>query len=144
MSLIAFNAWRQAFAISFHDLLRRDGRMAAGAPDVSVVITVKNRSRMLLDCMRGLAAQSLAFDRFEVVLVDNCSSEDLSVVVAKARTMGLDICMTRTAVDRGPAPARNLGVSLSRGRVIAFTDSDCRPTPDWLAASLPHFDNPTV
>ena len=62
----------------------------------------------------------------------------LAPVVEEARSMGLDIRMVRTAVDRGPAPARNLGVSLARGDIIAFTDSDCRPTPDWLAAARPH------
>ena len=116
-----------------------------GAPPVfSIVISVKNRSGMLLDCMRGLASQSLGLDRFEAVLVDNCSAEDLSPVVAKAQEMGLNIRMVRTAVDNGPAPARNLGVSLARGDIIAFTDSDCRPTPDWLASALPHFSDPGV
>lgn len=117
---------------------------AGGTPDFSVVISVKNRSDMLRDCMRGLAGQSIGAARFEVVVVDNCSSEDLSPVIADARTMGLDIRMVRTAVDNGPAPARNLGVSLARGTIIAFTDSDCRPTPDWLAAAWPHFDDPGV
>jgi glycosyltransferase involved in cell wall biosynthesis len=116
----------------------------AEAPICSVVISVKNRSGMLLDCMRGLAAQSIGLDRFEVVVVDNCSSENLSLIVAQAQTMGLDIRMVRTQIDRGPAPARNLGVASSRGAIIAFTDSDCRPTPDWLGAALPHFDHPDV
>lgn len=121
-----------------------EAAIAGRIPDVSVVISVKNRSAMLLDCMRGLAAQRFGHDRFEVVVVDNCSSEDLSPVIEQARAMGLDIRMVRTERDGGPAPARNLGVSLARGRIIAFTDSDCRPTADWLATIHPHFDNQRV
>ncbi len=113
-------------------------------PEFSVVISVKNRSGMLLDCMRGLAGQSFGLDRFEVVVVDNCSSEDLSPVIAKARDMGLDIRMIRTDRDGGPAPARNQGVAVARGRIIAFTDSDCRPTPDWMVAAYPHFQDDRV
>lgn len=114
------------------------------APDVSVVISVKNRSGMLLDCMRGLAAQRFGRERFEVVVIDNCSSEDLAPVIVQARAMGLDVRMTRTERDGGPAPARNLGVSLARGRIIAFTDSDCRPTANWLDTVVPHFDDDRV
>ena len=118
---------------------------AAGeTPRVSVVISVHNRALMLLDCLKGLAAQSLGRDAFEVVIVDNCSTEDLSPTFAQGRALGLDLHVARTAQDHGPAPARNLGVQMARGAVIAFTDSDCRPTPHWLAHALPRFDDPAI
>jgi glycosyltransferase involved in cell wall biosynthesis len=110
----------------------------------SVVISCKNRTEMLRDCMRGLAEQTIGLDRFEVVLIDNCSTEDLGVVAAEARAMGLTLRMARTERDGGPAPARNIGVSMASAPIIAFTDSDCRATPDWLAAALPHFDDPRL
>jgi glycosyltransferase involved in cell wall biosynthesis len=110
-------------------------------PRVTVVISCRNRSDLLRDCLAGLSAQTLGLANFEVVLVDNRSTEDLSVVVDEAATAGLDIRMFRTERDGGPAPARNLGVGKARAPIIAFTDSDCRPRPDWLAALLPHFDD---
>lgn len=94
---------------------------------------------MLGDCLRGLAAQTLPHEDFEVVVIDNCSTEDLSPVIAQARGLGLQIQFARTREDRGPAPARNLGVQMARGAVIAFTDSDCRPVPQWLALGLDEF-----
>jgi len=121
-----------------------DADAGAPPPEVSVVISCRNRSDLLRDCMRGLARQTIGLDRFEVVLVDNQSTEDLSIVVAEARAMGIDIRMLRTTEDRGPAPARNLGVAHARGAIIAFTDSDCRPSADWLAAALPHFTDPDL
>lgn len=118
---------------------------ASDLPKVSVVISVKNRAEMLWDCFRGLGAQSYPRERFEVVVIDNCSSDDLSPVMARAREeLGLVIVTRRTAVDRGPAPARNIGVSLASGEIIAFTDSDCRPTPEWMALGAAEFANQKV
>lgn len=113
--------------------------------EVSIVISVHNRAAMLNDCFRGIAAQTLPKDRFEVVLIDNCSTEELQPVLDEARSaLGLRIVTARTAQDRGPAPARNMGVGLASGRIIAFTDSDCRPTPRWLELGLAAFDEPGV
>lgn len=113
--------------------------------EVNVVISAQNRERLLFDCFRGLAEQTLGRERFEVVLVDNMSPQPLDGVVERARReLGLNIRYARTTEDRGPAPARNLGVSLSRAPILAFTDSDCRPDPGWLAAGLAGFADPSV
>ncbi len=113
-------------------------------PEVSVVVSVKNRAAMMGDCLKGLLAQTLPRERFELVLVDNCSTEDLRAVADAARGAGLNVTYLRTERDGGPAPARNQGVAAARGPVIAFTDSDCRPSPGWLAAGLAAFDDPLV
>lgn len=115
------------------------------APDVSVVISCKNRQAMLWDCFLGLAGQTLPRDRFEVVLMDNVSSDDLAAVADRARReLGLAVTCTRMQTDRGPAPARNRGVELARAPIIAFTDSDCRPDPHWLEAGLSAFADPAI
>lgn len=114
-------------------------------PRVSVVISVKNRSALLWDCLLGLAEQSLPRELFEVVIIDNMSSEDLTRVFDRGRTeLGLTIRTARTERDRGPAPARNLGVAMAQAPIIAFTDSDCRPSPAWLSQVVSAFDDPTV
>ncbi|MEJ0017332.1 MAG: glycosyltransferase [Acetobacteraceae bacterium] len=113
--------------------------------DVSVVISAKNRSVLLWDCFQGLAAQTIGKDRFEVVLIDNVSSEDLGAVAERARgELGLSIRTARTERDRGPAPARNLGVTMAAAPIIAFTDSDCRPHPEWLAIGVAVFADPAI
>lgn len=112
---------------------------------VSVVISVKNRATLLWDCLLGLAEQTLPRDRFEVVIIDNMSSEDLNAVFDRGRTiLGLPIRSARTTEDRGPGPARNMGVAMANGPIIAFTDSDCRPDPAWLATMITAFDDPRV
>jgi GT2 family glycosyltransferase len=115
------------------------------SPSVSVVISVKNRAVLMWDCLVGLARQGIGRDRFEVVMVDNVSTDDLRAVAARAETeLGLRIKYARMREDHGPAPARNHGVELATAPIIAFTDSDCRPDPDWLAHGLTAFDTPAV
>ncbi len=119
--------------------------MSAKLPDASVVISVKNRSRMLWDCFEGLAAQTLGRGSFEVLLIDNCSTEDLGPVIQRARAeLGLAIRSARTAVDKGPAPARNVGASMALAPILALTDSDCRPHPEWLARGIALFRDEAV
>ena len=56
-------------------------------------------------------------------MIDNCSTEALEPVLERARTeWGLYIRSDRTKQDRGPAPARNIGVRMARGDLIAFTN----------------------
>jgi len=114
-------------------------------PEISVVIAALNRPQLLFECFRGLAEQSLGRERFEVVLVDDCSPKPLDEVAERARTeLGLTVRYARTQVGRGPGPARNLGASLARAPILAFTDNDTRPDPEWLAAGLAAFADPKV
>ncbi|MEM7363062.1 MAG: glycosyltransferase [Pseudomonadota bacterium] len=98
----------------------------------SVVIPTKERYELTRDALIGLAAQSLPISDFEVVVVDNGSTDD-----SADRLRELDWPFRCRIVDNpspghGPAPARNYGVSVAEGELIAFLDSDCRPDPNWL------------
>jgi glycosyltransferase involved in cell wall biosynthesis len=113
--------------------------------EVAVVIPCLNRELLLFECFRGLSEQTLSRQRFEVILVDDMSPKPLEGVVERARReLALNIRYARTTVRHGPAPARNLGASLATAPILAFTDSDCRPAPDWLAKSVAAFAGPGV
>lgn len=104
---------------------------------LSVIISTKNRRSLLADAMRGLAAQTLDPSTFEVIILDNLSTEDIAGLVEEWRTrVGFEIRYHRMPVDGGPSPSRNEGARMARGGILAFTDSDCRPAPGWLAAGL--------
>jgi GT2 family glycosyltransferase len=96
---------------------------------ISVVVPVRDGSASLPALLRALAAQTLARDRFEVVVVDNASRD---ATAQTARGGGADVVVAEPVPGR--ARARNAGVSAARGRRIAFTDADCRPSPGWLEA----------
>ena len=97
-------------------------------PGVSVVIPVFNGARTIDACLAAVAGQT--YDGpFEIIVVDN-GSEDDSV----SRVRGVARVRALTCRTIGAAAARNAGVKAARYGLIAFTDSDCRPVPEWLSA----------
>jgi len=104
--------------------------------DVSVIVPTYNREEELRLCLNALSGQSLRPDRFEVLVIDDGSSDDTAKVVETFRgSTRLDVRYYFQA-NRGPAAARNRGGEMARGELIAFTDDDCRPNPDWLEGLL--------
>jgi GT2 family glycosyltransferase len=100
--------------------------------EVSVVVPHYNDLASLQACLDALCSQTLASDRFEIVIADNRSPCGLAEVerVAAGRARVID------APEKGAGPARNAGVAASTGRLLAFTDCDCVPEPGWLAGGL--------
>ena len=99
-------------------------------PFVSVIIPVFNDGQRLARCLQALEAQTYR-DRFEVIVVDNGSKEDPASIVA----MFPHAKLSRQARPSSYA-ARNTGITLARGEVLAFTDSDCLPDPRWMEAGV--------
>ena len=98
----------------------------SAAPEVAVVIASVRRETRLAFLLEALGEQTLARDRFEVVVV---RGRDDGEPVGPAEALGARVLECEPA---GPAALRNRGVAESRAPLIAFTDDDCRPAPDWL------------
>lgn len=101
------------------------------APFVSVIIPLYNdpRIRLTLD---ALLQQTYPPDAYEILVVDNGSQDDSPALV-----QSYDLAQVKllTEHDRqGSYAARNTGLAAAKGEIIAFTDSDCIPASDWLAA----------
>lgn len=96
---------------------------------VTVVIVTRDRAAVLGEALDAVAAQTRPADR--VLVVDDGSRDDTRQVLA-ARP---DVDAIHTG-PRGIAPARNTGWRATDTEVVVFTDDDCRPHPDWLAALL--------
>lgn len=106
-------------------------------PDVAVHISTFGRAQFLPILVERLEGQTLAAERFEVVVVDNGSSDDTwSVLGGLLERTRLRLTIVRVPVNRGPAAARNVAVATSRAPLLAFTDDDCLPAPGWLEAIL--------
>jgi GT2 family glycosyltransferase len=100
------------------------------APTCSVVVPTHARPRQLAACLDALARLAYPRDRLEVVVVDDGGPVPLEQVVDSVRDR-LDVTLTRQRRS-GPAAARNVGARLASGELVAFTDDDCIPAPDWL------------
>lgn len=114
--------------------------------DITVVAPTYQRAERLRRLVAALEAQTLPRDRFEVVVVDNCSTDATPAVLAElVATSPLALRSLRTEVNRGPARARNLGWRSATTPYVACTDDDCVPDPGWLEGLLAAFDaNPRV
>jgi glycosyltransferase involved in cell wall biosynthesis len=106
-------------------------------PRVSVVVPVRDRRDLLRELVEGLAAQT--YDDFEVVVVDDGSSDGSAAVAADHPILGPRVRIVRLE-GVGAVAARRVGVAVATGDVLAFTDSDCVPDPAWLAAGLAAID----
>jgi hypothetical protein len=106
-------------------------------PTVSVVAATHNRAERLAAMLEGLRRQTLPPDRFEVIVVDDASSDDTPAVLRReAACDALQMRFVRQSEGGGPARARNRGWRMAQGSFIAFTDDDCVPTPRWLESLL--------
>ncbi len=101
------------------------------AIDVSVVVPVLNGAATLPECLESLVHQSLSRERYEVIVVDNGSSDGSDLIAERAPGVVFE-----REPRRGAYAARNRGVSIARGDVIAFTDPDCVVDADWLETAV--------
>lgn len=103
-------------------------KLASGrTPDVSVVIPTMRRETRLAFALEALAAQTLPRDRFEVVVV---RADDPGPKATAPD--GLDVRFLTGPPGSGAAASRNMGWRAATAPLVAFTDDDCRPAPDWL------------
>lgn len=102
-------------------------------PMVSVIIPVKDGGELLQTCVQALLDQDYPRDRYEVLVVDNGSA------VSPKATLPTD---RRVTVLADPVPgsyhARNTALAVAKGDILAFTDGDCLPAPDWISAVARH------
>lgn len=95
--------------------------------DVSVIIPFYNAAPTIERCIQGLLAQDLPPERFEILMVDNNSTDASAAIVRRYPRVTL-----LREPKQGAYAARNRGLAHARGRILAFTDPDCVPRPDWL------------
>jgi GT2 family glycosyltransferase len=111
---------------------------------VSVVVPTCGRAELLMRCLQALAAQTLEASRYEVIVVDDRPTPATEGLVGawieRVPRPGLAIRHLANYGRHGPAAARNLGWRTARAPVVAFTDDDTVPAPDWLENGLSEFD----
>ena len=100
-------------------------------PFVSIIIPVYNNPKGLRDCLDALQKQTYPSSRFEIVVADNGSDDDIAPLVSSFPNAIL--CRESRP---GSYAARNTAVKSANGLILAFTDSDCIPEPNWIAAGV--------
>jgi len=100
-------------------------------PKLSVVIPTYNRLEILPRVLAALESQTIAPGAFEVIVVDDGSSDGTAAYLAGHRPAFEFHAFSQT--NSGPAGARNRGVSSARGELVVFLGDDTVPEPDFLS-----------
>lgn len=99
-------------------------------PKVSVIIPTLNRKDELKECLNSLINQN--FSDFEIIVVDDGSKDGTGQMVKEFKSKSRIPIRYFYQEKMGPAKARNRGIAAAKGKIIAFTDDDCRPQMDWI------------
>jgi GT2 family glycosyltransferase len=107
----------------------------------SVVVITRNRSHSIPETLEALARLESA--DFEVLIVDSSDGPEQEKTAAAVTAQGARFKYVHEP-RRGQALARNVAFPLASGEIIAFTDDDCIPAPDWLERQIQDFSDPSV
>lgn len=108
--------------------------------DVSVVISTYNRSKTLARSLDALLHQTAGDIRYEVIVVDNNSTDDTREAIEARVTESAGRLKYVFEPRQGLSYGRNAGIANSRSQIIAFTDDDVLVAPDWIYRIKTGFD----
>jgi glycosyltransferase involved in cell wall biosynthesis len=115
-----------------------DGHPGGAAPALSIIVPVYNTAPYLRQCLESLEAQTLPRDSFEVLLIDD-GSTDASPDICReytARNQHFRLLALEKNSPGGCGVPSNLGIRAARGRYIGFVDSDDFAAPEMFATLL--------
>lgn len=101
-------------------------------PQVSVIIPARDAEPTLERTLEALARQTVGVP-YEIIVIDDGSTDRTPAIASGHAPL---VRVVQLATSEGPGAARNHGVARSSAPVLAFTDADCFPTPQWLAEGL--------
>ncbi len=116
-------------------MLRISALATGSAPDVSVIVAARNAEGSIAVVLDALERQTTARSSFETIVVDD-GSEDGTAREAEARPR---VTVLRAPGHVGLPAARNIGIGEASAPLLAFTDHDCAPEPDWIERGLARF-----
>ncbi|MCH8956684.1 glycosyltransferase [candidate division KSB1 bacterium] len=108
-------------------------------PQVTVIIVTYNRLNSLKTCLKALRNQTLSKDKYEVVIVDDGSTDGTKQYLNSLDWQDRPSARCYFEKHSGLVAARNFGAAKARGVFISFTDDDCVPEHAWLEKVLETF-----
>lgn len=107
-------------------------------PSVTVIVPARNAQTTISKCIQALLGQKYPRDRVKIIAVDNGSTDQTREII---QTFPVTLFVESKA---GSYKARNLALRHATGEIVAFTDSDCIPEPDWLSQLMRGFTSPEI
>lgn len=110
----------------------------------SVIICTYNRSALLRDSVLSVVNQDFSPDDYEIIVVDNNSSDDTSAIMQELAVASPVVLKYLFEPRQGLSHARNCGIAAARGEVVVFTDDDIEAEKNWLKEIVSVFDSAEV
>ncbi|MBV5279757.1 MAG: glycosyltransferase family 2 protein, partial [Actinobacteria bacterium] len=107
--------------------------------DISAIICTHNGARHLAKAIESLIKQSMLEERYEIIIVDNCSSDSTKEVIDNFTTVKNIRYVLESTL--GLSFARNAGWHTARGKYVAYLDDDAVASSVWLENILGAFEN---
>ncbi len=108
---------------------------------VSVVVAFKNESKNLDRLIKGLANQNYSSNQFEIILVDDFSSDGSFEKAKTYEAQFSNLKVLKNQYSSGKKGALKTGILNSRGEYILLTDADCFPGNNWIKSMISKFDD---
>lgn len=109
-------------------------------PRISLVVCTFNRARLLASALASLEAQTAPAGQYEIIVVDNNSTDDTQGVVDGAARCATNLRLVREP-QQGLSHARNRGWRAARAPYVAYLDDDATMPPGWVKAALDVIDD---
>ena len=110
---------------------------------VSLIICTRDRCRQLVLCLEAM--RHISFERpWELIIVDNGSTDDTAAVIQEFIGSTSIQAVYLFEPQPGKSTGLNTALRVAHGQILAFTDDDCYPAPDFLSRVWSAFDDPSV
>ncbi|MFH0766205.1 MAG: glycosyltransferase [Calditrichota bacterium] len=110
---------------------------------VSIIIAARDEENHIAATLEHLLHQAYAPDRYEIIAVDDRSTDRTAEIMAAYQAKDPRLRLIRqTSVDLNRSPKRQAlerAIAEAKGEIIAVTDADCKPDPDWLSNLIEPF-----
>ncbi|MEZ5341315.1 MAG: glycosyltransferase family 2 protein [Acidimicrobiales bacterium] len=119
-------------------VVRADNRPADATPQLSVITTAYNAATTILETLDGFADQSAQPSTYELVIVDDCSTDQTLAAALSFAAAHPELAVRVVALSQnvGAARARSVGVDHAMAPLIGFFDADDAPNHEYIEAHL--------
>ena len=123
--------------------LHRKTNITKDSQGISIIVAARNEENNIRNVLTKLIKQSYPKDRYEIIIVDDRSEDNTKIIVDEfcKSYSHIKILSIPTNEKGGKKRALNKGINEAKFSLLAFTDADCLPQPNWLNEINKHFHN---
>ena len=126
-------------------LVRLHRRTGTTSPSVSIIVAARNEESSIVRCIESLLQQDYPGGQFEIIIVDDHSTDGTEDIVRSFVERGPDskISLITASHDADPIGKPNAiakGIQICQGDIILQTDADCVAPPGWMRSMISYFE----